>query len=57
VSREISEKSRKFDLFVAPEQLRNYKILDPDKADELFDLGYQATKEKMKEINIDSFVT
>jgi NTE family protein len=56
VSREISEKSRKFDLFVAPEQLMNYKILDPEKADELFDLGYLATKEKLKEINIDSFV-
>jgi len=57
VSKEISEKAKKFDLFVSPEQLRNYKILDPEKADELFYLGYHATKEKMKEINIDSFVT
>jgi NTE family protein len=52
MSKEISEKAKRFDLFVAPLELRNYKILDPDKACELFDVGYNATKEKLKEVSI-----
>ena len=56
MSKEIIEKSKKFDLFVAPLELRNYKILDPEKADELFAVGYKATKEKLKEINIDKLL-
>lgn len=55
MSKEITEKSKKFDLFVAPLELRNYKILDPEKADELFSVGYKATKEKLKEIDIEMF--
>jgi NTE family protein len=53
MSKEIFEKAKKFDLFIAPPELRNYKILDPEKAHELFEVGYNATKEKLKEINID----
>ena len=53
MSKEITEKSKKFDLFVAPLELCNYKILYPEKADELFSVGYKATKEKLKEIDID----
>ena len=52
MSKEIIDKAKKFDLFIAPPELRNYKILDPEKADELFKLGYKATKEKLKEIDI-----
>ena len=48
MSKEIIEKAKKFDLFVAPLELRNYKILDPEKACELFEVGYKATKEKLK---------
>jgi NTE family protein len=48
MSKEIVEKSKKFDLFVAPLELGNYKILDPEKAGELFSVGYKATKEKLK---------
>lgn len=53
MSKEIAEKSKKFDLFVAPAELRNYGILDPEKAEELFSLGYKATKEKLKETDIE----
>jgi NTE family protein len=53
MSKEIIEKVKKFDLFIAPPELRNYKILDPEKADELFLIGYKETKEKLKEIDID----
>jgi NTE family protein len=53
MSKEISEKSKKFDLFIAPPELRKYKILDPEKANELFEIGYKATKEKLKEIDLE----
>jgi NTE family protein len=53
MSKEIFEKAKKFDLFIAPLELRNYKILDPEKAHELFEIGYNATKEKLKEVDID----
>ena len=56
MSKEISEKAKKFDLFIAPLELRNYKILDPEKAHELFEVGYKATKEKLKEIDIEKLI-
>ena len=46
MSKEIIEKAKKFDLFIAPQELRNYKILDPEKAAELFEVGYKATIKK-----------
>jgi len=56
MSKEITEKAKKFDLFIAPLELRNYKILDPEKAEELFEVGYKATKEKLKESVIKSIL-
>ena len=53
VSKEVLEKSKMFNMYIAPLELRNYKILDPEKAEELFSVGYKATKEKLKEIEID----
>ncbi len=52
MSKEIIEKARRFDLFVAPPELRNYKILDPEKARELYLIGYNATKGKLKNTDI-----
>ena len=52
MSKEIIEKAKKFDLFVAPPELVNYKILDPEKAGELFEIGFKAAKEKLKEFDI-----
>ena len=52
MSKEINEKAKSFDLFVAPPELMNYKILDPEKADELFSVGYEATVEKLKDEKI-----
>jgi NTE family protein len=57
MSKEIIEKSKKFDLLVAPPELRNYKILDPEKAEELFSIGYKATEEKLKNINIENIIS
>jgi NTE family protein len=56
MSKEITEKAKKFDLFVAPPELRNYKILDPEKAEELFEVGYKATMEKLKDVVVKSIL-
>jgi NTE family protein len=53
MSKEIYEKAKKFDLFIAPLELRNYKILDPEKASELFEIGYYETMKKLKEADIE----
>ena len=49
MSKEINDKEKKFDLLVSPPELRNFKILDPEKAEDLFNLGYKATKEKLND--------
>jgi hypothetical protein len=54
VSREVLEKGAKFDLFIAPPELKNFKVLDPEKSGEVFTVGYNATKEKLK--NAESLV-
>jgi NTE family protein len=56
MSKEIIEKSKKFYLFVAPLELMKFKILDPEKAHELFAIGYNATREKLKEIDIEKLL-
>jgi NTE family protein len=56
MSKEIYEKAKRFDLFIAPLELRNYKILDPEKANELFEIGYNATQEKLKEIDTEKLI-
>jgi NTE family protein len=56
MSKEITEKAKKFDMFVAPLELRNYKILDPEKADELFSIGYKATKAKLNEVDLEKLL-
>lgn len=52
VSKEVLEKSKMFDLFIAPQELRNFKILDPEKSEAVFLIGYNATKEKLKEMKM-----
>jgi NTE family protein len=53
MSKDVVEKSKRFDLYIAPPDLRNYGILDPEKSQEIFDLGYSATKEKLTDIKIE----
>jgi NTE family protein len=57
MSKEVIEKAKKFDLFIAPLELRNYKILDPEIAEDVFMIGYNATKEKLKLLDIKSVLT
>ncbi len=56
MSREIHEKSKKFDIFIAPIELKNYKVLDTEKATEVFEIGYRATIEKLKESKITKMI-
>jgi NTE family protein len=56
MTKEIHEKARKFDLCVSPEELKNYKILNTLKAAELFEVGYEATKEKLKEFDLEELM-
>jgi NTE family protein len=55
-SKEIFEKAKKFDLLVDPIELKNYNILEQGKAHELFAIGYNSTKEKLKKIDLDKFI-
>jgi NTE family protein len=50
--KEVAEKAKKFDVFIAPLELRNYKILDPEKSQLLFEIGYCATRDKLKTISL-----
>jgi NTE family protein len=56
MSKDVLEKAKRFDIFIAPPELRNYGFLDPDKTQEVFDLGYNATKEKLADIDIDLLI-
>jgi len=57
MSKEVDLKAPKFDIFIAPPELKNYKILDPEKAIEVFDIGYNATKNKLCETEIKKLVS
>jgi NTE family protein len=48
MSKEVIEKSKKFDIFISPSELKNYKILDPEKSKKVFKIGYDATIEILK---------
>jgi len=52
MSKEIIEKAGKFDLLIAPPELENFKILDPEKAEDLFELGFKTTMEKLNKNKI-----
>ena len=56
MSKDVPEKSKKFDLFIAPHELRNFKMLDPEKAQEIFDVGYKATKEKLEMVDVNKLM-
>jgi NTE family protein len=56
MSKEVTEKAKKFNLFIAPLELCNYKILDPDKADELFMIGFNATIKKLNHLDVKSIL-
>lgn len=48
LSKEVLNKVEKFDLLIAPTELKNYPVLDPEKAKEVFKIGYETTTELLK---------
>jgi len=49
MTKEVVLKASRFDIFIAPEELKNYKILDPQKAIEVYNIGYKETKRVLEE--------
>jgi NTE family protein len=52
LAREVESNKNKFDIFIAPQELKRYKILDPEKAVEVFEIGYRATKEQLDDPSV-----
>jgi len=48
VSKDINTKSEKFDLFIEPAELEKFNILNPDKAVEIYEIGYKSTLKALK---------
>lgn len=49
MSKEAKNKIQKFDLYIEPLELKNFSVLDLQEADAVFEIGYKATKEKLRE--------
>jgi NTE family protein len=49
VSKDIAAKKRKFDLYIAPDKLKNYNAFDQGKARDIFETGYDAAKRAIEE--------
>jgi NTE family protein len=46
--KDLIEKQARFTLLIAPPELKNYALLDPGKAEELFEIGYNKTRKELK---------
>lgn len=57
VSKEVIEKSKKFNLLIAPQELENFGILETEKAEDVFKVGYMATKEKLMSIDLKTLLS
>jgi len=49
VAKDIKEKARRFNLFIEPPELEKYNILNPDKALEIYEIGYNSTKKVLRD--------
>jgi NTE family protein len=48
-AKEAEEKSKRFDMLIAPEGLTRYGILETESADALFEMGYKKTRERLRD--------
>lgn len=48
-TKEMVEKSKYFDLMIAPAELTKFGILETESADAIFEMGYKITKSKLKD--------
>ncbi len=49
--KEIKRKEKLFDVYIEPEELKNYNLLDISKGKELYEIGYNETMKKLKSIS------
>lgn len=54
-AKEAEDKLKYFDLLIAPKELKNYGVLETDKAADLFEIGYKTTKEELKNLDLKTF--
>jgi NTE family protein len=55
-AKEALDKSKYFDLLIAPAELTKFGILEIDKAEDIFEMGYKETKEKLKDPEIQEII-
>lgn len=55
-TKEVEEKRKHFDLLIAPPELTNYSILGVEKADEIYELGYKITKERLRDPEVKKII-
>jgi len=56
-TKEMLEKKKYFDLLIAPAELTKFGILEVEKADEIFEMGYKQTKEKLRDPEVQQIIT
>ena len=55
-AKEAVEKRKKFDLLIAPSQLTKFGILDVEKADAIYEMGYNFTRDKLKDPEVQKII-
>jgi len=56
-AREVEEKGSKFDILIAPKELTMFGILESESADDIFEMGYVKTKEKLKDPEVQRIIS
>jgi hypothetical protein len=55
-AKEAMDKSKYFDLLIAPAELTKFGILEIDKAEDIFEMGYKETKQMLKDPEIQKII-
>jgi NTE family protein len=56
-AKEAEAKKDKFDLFIAPSDITKFGILEIEKANAFFDMGYEKTRERLKEPEVQKVIS
>ena len=56
-TKEMLEKKKYFDLLIAPPKLTKFGILEIEKADEIYEMGYKQTKERLRDPEVQQILT
>ncbi len=56
-TKEMLEKKKYFDLLIAPPKLTRFGILEIEKADEIYEMGYKQTKEKLRDPEVQKIIS